>query len=149
MPNDGIYAAKKITTEQAVSLFKKLADNGSGWMENYESAIGHQATADAINLILGLDGSEKVPVNRKQITMNAGDEALCFRLASRLTEGSVLTDIWQIDQVGYEFVHVWKIAESHEDMESDAARCGAAPITGTIWRPASEKVWSDQLGQYV
>ena len=148
MPNDGIFSAKGMTNEQAVALFKMMADNGSGGMENYSSAIGHESTASALNVIFGLHGSEKIRVNRQQIKMKAGDEALCFKVNGRLPEGTVLS-LEEISAVGFEFIHVWMIANSHDELEDDAISCGAAPITGSIWRPSSKKVWSNQLNQYI
>ena len=55
--------------------------------EDIISAIGHQATADALEEILG----EPIPMNRIQVKLEKGDVALVFRLKTRLPEGKVLT----------------------------------------------------------
>lgn len=49
------------------------------WMSTKEcvSTIGYPETAKALSNLTGVD----VPVNRKQIVMEKGDEALVFRLA--------------------------------------------------------------------
>lgn len=46
-------------------------------MERLVSTIGYEQTAEALSQILGFT----VPVDRRTITMNPGDEALVFRLA--------------------------------------------------------------------
>lgn len=44
-----------------------------------QSTIGYAETANALALLLGISAAE-VPVNRVQIRMDVGDEALVFRL---------------------------------------------------------------------
>ncbi len=63
----GTYDYKHITPTQAIDWL-----NEGGW----ESTIGYPETAEALQQICGC----KIPVNRKVITMQAGDEALVFRL---------------------------------------------------------------------
>lgn len=48
----------------------------------FESTIGYQETADALMVMTGIS----IPVNRKLIKMNAGDESLVFRLTCRLSD---------------------------------------------------------------
>jgi len=58
---------------------------------NWESTIGYQETADALQQLTGIE----IPVNKQQIQMRAGDTALVFRLTTRITgemKGSVGTD---------------------------------------------------------
>ncbi|GEM_PF-2599456 len=50
--------------------------SSSGW----KSTIGYQETADALRQVTGIE----IPVDRMQITMNTGDEALVFRLTTRI-----------------------------------------------------------------
>lgn len=50
-----------------------------------ESTIGYQETADALSALLGVD----VPVNRRMVSMQPGDEALVFRLTVRLADPAV------------------------------------------------------------
>lgn len=53
----------------------------------FASAIGHQASADFLSALLGID----IPANRVAVTMQAGDAALVLRLTERLPEGRVLS----------------------------------------------------------
>ncbi len=54
------------------------------WLEagSYKSTIGYEETAIALEKITDV----KVPVNRENIHMTAGDEALVFRLTKRLSD---------------------------------------------------------------
>lgn len=133
MPNEGVFSLKKITTEKAISYFRKMADNFSGYMELYTSAIGHQSTCDALNTLLELQGSEKITVNRIEIQMKRGDEALIFKPKGRLEEGKVLT-VEELNQIGYDFYHLFMMATNESDLEEDACMAGAASITGSIWQ---------------
>lgn len=69
----GIYQYVLITPEEA-----------GMWIQNsvFESTIGYPETAIALTEILGIE----IPVNRKQIKMQVGDEALVFRLTCRLDD---------------------------------------------------------------
>ena len=62
------------------------------WIEKYGnqfvSAVGHQATADFISKILGVE----VPFNRIEIKLNENDDVIVFQLQERLPEGRVLTE---------------------------------------------------------
>jgi hypothetical protein len=53
---------------------------------DFVSAIGHQAAADFLSLLLGVT----VPANRQAITMEPGDGALVLRIRERLPEGKLL-----------------------------------------------------------
>jgi Domain of unknown function (DUF1874) len=55
--------------------------------EGFTSAVGHQATAERISELLGLP----VGMNRQAVRMAPGEEALVFRLFSRLPEGVLLS----------------------------------------------------------
>jgi len=78
VPNPGTFEVKEISPDEAESFVQ-----AGGW----QSAIGHQGTADVLTGLLGVP----VPVNRVQATMDKGDQALVFKLATRLPEGVVLT----------------------------------------------------------
>lgn len=65
---------------------------------NFVSAIGHSASADVLSQILNIP----IPVNRIQITMQPGDNALIMRLAQRLPEGKVL-NAEELTQLDFEF----------------------------------------------
>lgn len=58
------------------------------------SAIGHPATASIASKILGID----VKPNRINVTLEDGDEALVFQIASRLPEGKILgeDELWDL-----------------------------------------------------
>lgn len=59
------------------------------WQPRWESAIGYTETATALEQLCGLDPGA-IPINRIQIKMGPGDEALVFRLA--LPQGSPRID---------------------------------------------------------
>jgi len=64
----GAYVYKLISVEEAKNWYF------SGTTP--ESTIGYEETAEALSQLLGVP----IPVNRKTIVMQAGDEALVFRL---------------------------------------------------------------------
>lgn len=65
--------------------------------EKVVSAIGHEATADAMGIILGTP----VQVNRIQAEQEPGDRAICLKIRGRLPEGVVL-DAEQLEEIGYD-----------------------------------------------
>ena len=76
------------------------------WLEegDFESTIGYEETAEALKRLTGIE----VPVNRKTIKMERGDEALVFRLAfkpgdprpSAALKGNVGVD-WLIERAEF------------------------------------------------
>ena len=74
----GKYVYELIDIERARRLLK----------EPFESAIGHEATAQFMSRLLGVE----IPVNRVSIAMRPGDVAVIFRVKQRLEEGRVLTE---------------------------------------------------------
>jgi uncharacterized protein YbcI len=58
------------------------------------SAIGHEATANLLTIILG----EDIAYNRVPIKITDGDAVVVFQLLTRLEEGKVLTaaELWNI-----------------------------------------------------
>ncbi len=67
----GVYEYKLIDTKKMKS-----------WLQdgNWESTIGYEETAKALEVISGI----KIPVNRVQIKMQVSDEALVYRLTKRI-----------------------------------------------------------------
>lgn len=53
----------------------------------FESAVGHQGTADVLTKILDIE----VKFERKQISATSGDLLIVFQLLERLPEGAVLS----------------------------------------------------------
>lgn len=70
---EGLYRYKKISIEEAKEWLKK---------GDYASAIGYQETADAIETLTGI----RVDVNRIQVSIAKGDEALIFRITKRVKD---------------------------------------------------------------
>jgi len=56
--------------------------------EGFESAVGHQTTADVLSTLLGLP----VEARRVAITIRAGDALVVFQLGVRLQEGQILSE---------------------------------------------------------
>lgn len=84
-----LIKAKEIKIEEARELVKK---------EPFTSAIGHQATAELLTNVLGVN----VPMNRIAIRVTHGDKILAFMLKQRLPEGVVITKIEDLEKIGYE-----------------------------------------------
>jgi hypothetical protein len=83
----GKFAYEEITLEEARE-----------WLtaEGFDSAIGHQSTADIMSTLLGVP----VPVNRKTFIQTPGSQAIVFKLKDRAPEGVILT-AEQIQAIGY------------------------------------------------
>lgn len=64
----------------------------------WQSAIGHESTAQILTDLLGVD----VPVNRMQYSQQPGEIAVVFKLKARAPEGVILTRA-EIEEIGYEF----------------------------------------------
>jgi hypothetical protein len=64
----------------------------------FKSAIGHQATAEVINTLLGIDA--KCEMNRIMYEQGVGDTAIVFKLNGRPEEGKILTAD-EIGAIGY------------------------------------------------
>lgn len=71
---------------------------GSGSLPAFESAIGHQSTAEILSNLLEVD----VKVNRQNFIQNIHSVALVFKLKARAPEGVILTTD-EINKIGYEF----------------------------------------------
>ena len=82
---------KKIDVNQAKQLVKH---------NQFISAVGHEATAKLMSLLLGID----IPVNRIQIQMVPGDIGLHFMLKKRLDEGYVIKNIQELEEIGFDLI---------------------------------------------
>jgi uncharacterized protein YcaQ len=89
--SEGLFQYRKITITEA----KEIAH---AYVDSYESAIGHEATAQLLSALLGFS----VPAVRKAISMRVDEAAIILQLAGRLPEGFVLTDIGQLEAIGYQ-----------------------------------------------
>lgn len=89
----GSFRMVPVTVEDA----KKI------WHETDErlrfSAVGHEATAKVMSSLLGDD----IPVNRVNHIQKPGTVALVLKMRSRIPEGTVLTDVIQLEEIGYDF----------------------------------------------
>jgi hypothetical protein len=73
----------------------------------FESAVGHQATAEILSNLLGVE----VPVNRVAIKLRPDDILIVFQLGIRLAEGQVLSkeevlDLYNKGQASFVMVEV-------------------------------------------
>lgn len=73
--------------------------------DDYQSAIGHEASAQFLSALLGIE----VPANRIAITMQPGDRALVLRIKQRLPEGALL-DAATMNTTPYELALLERIA---------------------------------------
>lgn len=71
-----------ITTPGTHSYAVVSIDKMKEWLKAapFESTIGYPDTAEALSMLTGID----IDVKRKTIRMDAGDEALVFRLTQRV-----------------------------------------------------------------
>ena len=89
LPNDGLYKLETISLETARAF---VSDS------TFTSAIGHESTAKVLTALLGVE----VPMNRTMVSLDVGDQALCFKLLTRLQEGVVLSE-QELKELPYEF----------------------------------------------
>lgn len=64
-----------------------IADAQARLANGFQSAIGHDASAQFLSQLLGVE----IAMNRVAITMQAGDQALVLRIKTRLPEGKLLS----------------------------------------------------------
>lgn len=69
-----------ITLEEAQKLVQEN-------LENLDSAIGHESTAEIMTQLLGV----KVEVNRQMFAHQSGQTALVFKMNGRPMEGKILS----------------------------------------------------------
>ena len=72
--------------------------SGFGTIDNFNSAVGHQSTAEILSELLGVN----VPVNRQNYFQPPNSQALVFKLKTRAPEGQILSRA-EIEKIGYEF----------------------------------------------
>lgn len=84
----------------------------------FESAIGHESTAQLISKLLDID----CPANRVQYKQKDGDVALIFKMLGRPPEGKILTEE-EIEEIGYSWGIIRKIdKESLEHLKLTLTR---------------------------
>jgi hypothetical protein len=88
LSGNSVLTVTEISNDQATLLLK----------DGFNSAVGHQATADFIK---GLTGIE-VPANRVALSLKAGDMILVLQLQGRLPEGKVLSEE-EMTQIPYKW----------------------------------------------
>lgn len=74
----GVYNYKEVDLEKISKMLHE---------EEIISAIGHQATAEILSELLGI----QIPFNRINVSMETGDKAIVFKLKQRLEENKTLT----------------------------------------------------------
>jgi len=79
---------KEISLEEA----RRILQSG------FESAVGHESTAQLLSQLLGFT----VSANRVAIKLKQGDRAVVFQLLTRLPEGKVLTRE-ELEKIPYKF----------------------------------------------
>lgn len=92
MPNEGLFSNEKISVENA----KKIV---SDWGGEQLSAVGHEATAQAMSVLL----EQSVKVNRIYAQMKPGDVAICLKVRGRLPEGKIL-ELKDLEEIGYDLL---------------------------------------------
>jgi hypothetical protein len=93
----GSYELVEITLDEAKALVRQPA--------GFESAVGHESTAQILTTLLGVE----VPMNRIFFQQQAGQEALVFKLNGRPPEGTILT-AEEITAIGYSFMKLTRTA---------------------------------------
>lgn len=93
LTTNGCYYLDDISLEDV----RELVD---GNIDNLDSAVGHQATAEIMTTLLGVD----VPVNRQSqmFQHGVGQRAIVFNFYGHPQEGKILTAA-EIEQIGYKF----------------------------------------------
>jgi len=84
----GEYKFSKISLEEVKSLLQG----------DFVSAIGHEGTASLMSRLTGIS----IPANRVPIKMQVGDQAVVFRVLTRLPEGVILSEE-ALKAIPYEF----------------------------------------------
>ena len=88
LSGNSVLTVVELSNDQAISLLK----------DGFQSAVGHQATADFIKNLTGID----IPVNRVSLSLKTGDKILVVQLQGRLPEGKVLTED-EMKQIPYKW----------------------------------------------
>ena len=88
VPSEAVVRVSQISAEYAAALVASTSE--------ITSAIGHDATADAMGTILGIP----VSTNRIHAQPKGGDIAISLKINGRLPEGMIL-DAMAMDKIGY------------------------------------------------
>lgn len=85
----GLYEMREISLDMA----KRIWRNAIG----KRSAIGHEATAQLLSMLFDDD----IKVNRVAYKQSVGEKAICLKMKGRIPEGTVLKEISQLEEIGY------------------------------------------------
>jgi hypothetical protein len=83
----GSYEYRKASLEEVKEVIKD---------KDFQSAIGHESTAQVISTLLEID----CPVNRIIYQQQPGEIAIVFKMNGRPPEGKILT-IKEIQEIGF------------------------------------------------
>lgn len=97
------YGTFEFSGPLAIEDAKKILAQG------FESAIGHQATADVLSVLFNMP----IEVKRQAISMNEGDKAVIFRLLTRIDEGAVLSQ-QELSKLPFELSILTKLSQITE-----------------------------------
>ncbi|MFA9202195.1 MAG: STIV orfB116 family protein [Candidatus Nanopelagicaceae bacterium] len=89
---NGCYEIHELSLEQAREIVGKAMK-----ADGIDSAVGHQASSDILTVLLGVD----VPMNRQQFAQQPQQGAIVLKLNGRIPEGAVLTEVSEIESIGY------------------------------------------------
>jgi hypothetical protein len=84
----GEYVFSRISLEEVKSLLQR----------GFISAVGHEGTASLMSRLTGIS----ITANRIAVKMQVGDQAVVFRVLTRLPEGKILTSE-ELQTIPYEF----------------------------------------------
>lgn len=88
----GAYEIHDINLQQARQFVREAMA-----AEGIDSAVGHDASAAILTVLLGVE----VPMNRQMFAQQELQGAIVLKLNGRIPEGAVLTEIDQIEAIGY------------------------------------------------
>lgn len=94
--NNGKYEVEEISLNDVKKLIAE---------HDFISAIGHQATANVLTTMLGVN----VELNRVEFSQKINQICICLKLKRRLEEGKVL-NVQEIEQIGYSLVKMTRTA---------------------------------------
>jgi CYTH domain-containing protein len=83
---------RKLSLEEVKTLLK---------IHEFESAVGHQSTADFLTALLGIP----IKADRRPVTFQPGTLYVVFQLLGRLPEGRILTEE-ELQTINYRFYSV-------------------------------------------
>lgn len=98
---DGSYEIHTITVEQAKEFLSEAiaaAEAEGMGQSGYVSHVGHDATAEILTNILGIE----VAMNRTPFYQQQGQAAIVMKMKGRIPEGTIIKTIEELDAIGYE-----------------------------------------------